>query len=56
MAPLIAASTGICAVLTTVPRMAVYGTRITPESAIVLAAAGLYLASILVTRLRGRTR
>ncbi len=56
MAPLIAASTGICAVLTTVPRMVVYGTRITPESAIVLAAAGVYLASVLVTRLRSRTR
>jgi zinc transport system permease protein len=54
MAALIGASTGICAALTTVPRMAVYGTRITPESAIVLAAAGLYLASVLVTRLRGR--
>lgn len=56
MAPLIAASTGICLVLTTVPRMAVYGTQITPEAAIVLAAAGLYLVSVLVTRLRGRTR
>jgi len=54
MAPLIAASTGICVVLTTVPRIAVYGTRITPESAIVLAAAGLYLVSVLATRLRGR--
>jgi zinc transport system permease protein len=55
MAPLIAASTGICALLTTLPRMAAYGTRITPESAIVLAAAGVYLLSVLVTRLRGRT-
>jgi zinc transport system permease protein len=56
MAPLIAASTGICVVLTTVPRMAVYGTRITPESAIVLAAAGLYLVSVVATWLRGRSR
>jgi zinc transport system permease protein len=56
MAPLIAASTGICLVLTTVPRMAVYGTRITPEAAIVLAAAGVYLVSVLATRLRGRAR
>lgn len=54
MGPLILASTAICAVLTTVPRMAVYGTRVTPEAAIVLAAAGLYLLSVLATRLRGR--
>jgi len=56
MAPLIAASTGICVVLTTVPRMVVYGTRITPEAAIVLAAAAVYLVSVLATRLRGRAR
>ncbi len=56
MAPLIMASTGICLVLTTVPRMAVYGTRITPEAAIVLAAAGVYLVSVLATRLRGWAR
>jgi len=54
MGPLIVASTGICLVLTTVPRMAVYGTRITPEAAIVLSAAGLYLLSVVATRLRGR--
>ncbi len=56
MAPMIAASTGICAVLTTVPRIAVYGTRINPESAIVLSAAALYLASIAVHRVTHRTR
>jgi len=56
MAPLIAASTGICVVLTTVPRMVVYGTRITPEAAIVLAAAGVYLVSVLASRLRGWAR
>ena len=33
--------------LTTVPRIAVYGTRISPESAIVLAAALVYLLSTL---------
>ena len=54
MGPLILASTGICAVLTTAPRMAAYGTAVTPEAAIVLAAAGLYLLSVLATRLRGR--
>ncbi len=54
MGPLILASTGICCVLTTVPRMAAYGTALTPEAAIVLAAAGLYLISVLVTRLRGQ--
>jgi zinc transport system permease protein len=54
MAPLIAVSTAICALLTTVPRIAVYGTHITPEAAIVLAAAGAYLLSVLVTRFRGR--
>ncbi len=56
MGPLIAASTAICAVLTTVPRIAVYGTGITPESAIVLAAAAVYLVSVLACRLTGRAR
>lgn len=56
MGPLIVASTGICVALTSLPRMAAYGTQITPASAIVLAAAGLYLASVLVTRVRGRLR
>ena len=36
----------LCILLTTVPRIAVYGTRISPESAIVLAAAGVYLVSL----------
>ncbi|MGB0717574.1 MAG: metal ABC transporter permease [Phycisphaerae bacterium] len=40
--------------LTTVPRIAVYGTRVSPESAIVLAAALLYLVSTLL-RLGGRS-
>jgi zinc transport system permease protein len=56
MVPLIAASTGICALLTTAPRVAVYGTQITPEAAIVLAAAGVYLVSVLASRLTGRAR
>jgi zinc transport system permease protein len=44
------ASTGICAVLTTLPRIAVYGTAISPEPAIVLAAALLYLLRTLARR------
>lgn len=46
----------LCAALTTLPRIAVYGTRISPESAIVLAAGGVYLVSVLVTRLKPRRR
>jgi zinc transport system permease protein len=44
------ASVFICAVLTTLPRIAVYGTPISPESAIVLAAALVYILSTLVRR------
>lgn len=47
-------STLLCAFLTTVPRIAVYGTAVSPESAIVLGAGAVYLASVLVQRLRGR--
>ncbi|MCG3179036.1 MAG: High-affinity zinc uptake system membrane protein ZnuB [Phycisphaerae bacterium] len=54
LAPIIWISVGLCMVLTTGPRVAVYGTRLSPESAIVLAAAGLYLLSLLLTRLRAR--
>jgi zinc transport system permease protein len=54
MASLVVLSTVLCAAITTVPRVAVYGTRISPESAIVLAAAGVYLVSVLVQRVRGR--
>ena len=52
LGPIMIVSVGLCAVLTTIPRMAVYGTRISPESAIVIAAAGVYLASLAVRRLR----
>ncbi len=41
--PMIALSVAIAALLTTVPRIAVYGTRISPEPAIVLAAGALFL-------------
>ncbi|HMN94936.1 MAG TPA: metal ABC transporter permease [Phycisphaerales bacterium] len=40
--------------LTTLPRAAVYGTRISPESAIVIAAGAVYLASLGARRLRAR--
>jgi zinc transport system permease protein len=50
MGPLLMVSTVLCAVLTTVPRIAVYGTQIGPESAIVLAAGGVYLLSVVVRR------
>ena len=38
--------------LTTVPRVLVYGTRISPEAAIVLAAAGIYLTAVVLRRWR----
>jgi zinc transport system permease protein len=41
---------GLCALLTTVPRAAVYGTSLAPEPVIVLGAAGAYLLSALVRR------
>lgn len=40
-------ATGLSLAITTLPRIAVYGTAISPESAIVLAAGALYLASTL---------
>jgi len=43
MASLIGYSIALSAVLTTLPRVLVYGTRVSPEAAIVLAAGGLYL-------------
>ena len=56
MTSLCAVSTVLCAVLTTLPRIAVYGTRIDPQSAIVLSAAGVYLLSVLGRRFLGRFR
>ena len=47
MAPMMLASVFACCVLTTIPRVAVYGTKISPESAIVLAAGGVYLVSVI---------
>ncbi len=54
MAPIIFVSIALCALLTTVPRVAVYGTRISPESAIVLTAGAVYLCSMLVHTVRAR--
>ncbi len=48
---LMAWSTILCLLLTSVPRAAVYGTRVSPESAIVLAAGGLYIAALAVERI-----
>lgn len=50
------AATLLSAVLTTVPRIAVYGTAISPESAIVLAAGGVYLISVVYVRCRRCSR
>jgi zinc transport system permease protein len=47
MTLLIGYSVALTAVLTTVPRVLVYGTRISPEAAIVLAAAGVYLVALI---------
>jgi len=57
MGPMIALATLLGAAITTLPRIAVYGTPVSPESAIVLAAAGCYLGSVIVSRVvRGRNK
>ena len=48
LAPAIPLAIAISALLTTVPRMAVYGTDVSPEAAVVLAAGVLYLAVALL--------
>lgn len=52
MTSLIAYSVVLSGMLTTVPRVLVYGTRISPEAAIVLAAAGIYLTAVVLRRWR----
>lgn len=52
MASLIGFSILVAAVLTTVPRIAVYGTRVSPEASIVLAAVGFYLVALISKRWR----
>lgn len=49
-------SVGLCALLVTVPRVAVYGTRVSPEPAIVLAAVAAYLVSLVARRSRRTIR
>jgi hypothetical protein len=49
-------STVLCVVFTTAPRIAVYGTAISPESAIVLAAGAVYLLSVVVRSVGTRRR
>jgi len=56
MTSLCIVSTLLCVLLTTLPRIAVYGTHIDPQSAIVLSAAGVYLLSVLARRFLGRFR
>jgi zinc transport system permease protein len=56
MAGMMALATLLAIVLTTVPRIGVYGTAVSPESAIVLAAGAVYLVSVIATRLRIKRR
>jgi zinc transport system permease protein len=46
----------LSALVTTLPRIGVYGTSISAEPAIVLAAGFLYLASVIIRRFRDRVR
>jgi zinc transport system permease protein len=55
LGPSMAVAAGVSALATTVPRIAVYGTRVSPEGAIVLFIAGLYLLVALKGG-RGRPR
>lgn len=52
LGPMMVVATVLSALLTTLPRAMVYGTGISPESAIVLAAGAIYLLSIVSTRMR----
>jgi len=56
MAPIMVLATILCILFTTVPRIAVYGTAISPESAIVLAAGAVYLLSVLARAVGMRRR
>jgi ABC-type Mn2+/Zn2+ transport system permease subunit len=53
MASMIWVAVGLCALLVTVPRVAVYGTAVSPEAAIVLAAVAVYLVVAASARVRG---
>lgn len=54
LGPAMAVTFGVSALVTTLPRIAVYGTPISPEAAIVLATAGLYLFVVLRQRPEAR--
>jgi zinc transport system permease protein len=54
LGPSMAVTFGVSALVTTLPRIAVYGTPISPEAAIVLATAGLYLVVVLRQRPEAR--
>jgi zinc transport system permease protein len=54
LGPSMAVTFGVSALVTTLPRIAVYGTPISPEAAIVLATAGLYLFVVLRQRPEAR--
>ncbi len=54
LGPSMAVTFAVSALVTTLPRIAAYGTPVSPEAAIVLATAGLYL--LVVLRRRPRTR
>jgi zinc transport system permease protein len=56
MAPTIWVAVGLSALLVTLPRIAVYGTAISPEAAIVLAAVVVYLLVAAFARARSRRR
>jgi zinc transport system permease protein len=56
LASMMGLSTVLAAVVTTLPRIAVYGTSVSAEPAIVLTAAGLYLLSVVVRHFRERAR
>jgi zinc transport system permease protein len=51
MSSMIWVAVGLCALLVTAPRIAVYGTAISPEAAIVLSAVAVYLLVALLARL-----
>jgi zinc transport system permease protein len=52
LGPMMIVATVLSVLLTTLPRIAVYGSGVSPESAIVLAAGAVYLISIIWTRFR----
>jgi zinc transport system permease protein len=57
MGPMVLLSTVLCLLVTALPRALVYGSKIAPESAIVLASGALYITAILLHRLvRGLRR